>query len=62
MKLTDQRSAFLVKIDELATRYGKTADQVYGWWREYSEQCRVFDQSPALVEFENWYQGKLKGE
>lgn len=51
---------FQADLAELAAKYGKPLDQVFTWWCQYSEDCRNFDQSAILWEFERWYEEKFK--
>ena len=53
--------SFQERIDALAAKYGKPAEMVFAWWKEYARDCRYFDQSPVLMEFEQWYEPRLKG-
>lgn len=59
MALADTCSSFQAAVADLAAKYSKTTEQVYQWWREYSNDCRNFDQSALLSEFEDWYKPKL---
>lgn len=52
---------FQEKIRGTAAKHGKTWEQVYGWWREYSESCQSSDQSAVYPEFLDWYKAKLEG-
>lgn len=38
-----------------------TTMEVYALWREYSETCRNYDQSPVLFEFIQWNEARLGG-
>ncbi len=51
---------FQRKIKRLALKYDKGFLQIYDWWRDYSRDCQGFDQSPILMEFEEWYNAKLE--
>ncbi len=53
---------FIGSIRELAAKHRKDPEQVYQWWREYSQTCRDFDQSPVMSEFERWYRKKLEAQ
>ncbi len=46
-------------ITNLATMCEKPTMTVYGWWREYCDDCRMYDQSAIWSEFLNWYAEKL---
>ena len=46
-------------IKNLATMCEKTWQEVYGWWREYCDTCRMYDQSAVWQEFLRWYADKL---
>lgn len=47
-------------VIDLAAEHNKTWQQVYGWWREYSDACQSGDQSAIWSEFLQWYDAKLK--
>lgn len=53
--------SFQEDVKNLAAQHGKTVEQVYGWWREYSADCDAYDQSAIMGEFEQWYMAKLIG-
>jgi len=57
--LAETCQEFRNRINELATKYNKLATTIYDWWLDYSEDCKIYDQSPVLSEFENWYAEKL---
>ena len=40
--------------DIAAANDGKTILDVFRLWEGYAEQCRCYDQSPVLGEFEQW--------
>jgi hypothetical protein len=61
MTLSDCHENFQEYIADLAAKQGKAAEQVFGWWREYSATCDGHDQSPVKFEFELWYADELKG-
>ncbi len=50
---------FQDRVRKLAVTYGKTWEQIYTWWREYTASCRSFDQSPIWGEFIVWYEKSL---
>lgn len=50
---------FRNEIVALANDHGKTVQQVYAWWREYSDACSAGDQSALVWEFKRWYAAKL---
>ncbi len=51
--------SFRTYITNLATQHGKETLTVFGWWREYCQDCRNYDQSAILSEFVEWYAVKL---
>lgn len=51
---------FVATITELANGCGKTADDVYRLWKEYSKNCESGDQCPVLGEFMEWYKEDLR--
>lgn len=56
----ETHQVFQDAIKGIAAKYGKTWEEVYGWWREYSKAC--WEQSALLSEFEGWYQPQLCGK
>jgi hypothetical protein len=50
---------FKAWLSEVASEHGKSVEQVFGWWREYTRDCRNYDQSPVESEFLDWYRDKL---
>ena len=50
---------FKAWLSEVASEHGKSVEQVFGWWREYTRDCRNYDQSPVQSEFLDWYRDKL---
>lgn len=60
-RFAETHPGFQAEIKALAEKHGKTVEQVYGWWREYSDACRNFDQSAIMFEFLQWYKAKLEG-
>jgi hypothetical protein len=50
---------FKAWLSEVASEYGKPVEQVFAWWREYTRDCRNYDQSPVQSEFLDWYRDKL---
>ena len=61
MELSQTASNFQHRIADLSNKYETPAELVYHWWKEYCSTCRIYDQSPALSEFENWYKSQLEG-
>jgi uncharacterized membrane protein len=59
MTLNDCCESFQKQIKALAAKNGKTPEKVYEWWRVYTEDCRNYDQSPVMFEFQQWYADKL---
>jgi hypothetical protein len=59
MKFNETAQPFQDAINALASKYNKLATTIYSWWLDYAETCRIYDQSPVLSEFENWYHEKL---
>ena len=48
---------FQVKLELIASKWTPEPLPVLGVfakWREYSEQCRIYDQSPLISEFLEW--------
>ncbi len=60
MALSNCCESFQAVITAKAAECGKTPEQVYGLWREYSDTCRDYDQSAIWSEFLNWYAEKLQ--
>ena len=58
-KFNQTAPEFQAQIKAIADKFKKPVLDVYALWREYSETCRLYDQSPVLFEFENWYQVDL---
>ena len=46
---------FRVWMRELGQRCGKTEEQIYKLWHNYTATCSNYDQSPVKSEFEQWY-------
>lgn len=59
MILAECHETFRDKVTAKAASCGKTPDEVYAMWREYSNLCRDYDQSAVWPEFLNWYADKL---
>ena len=59
MQLAECHENFRERLARMSAQYGKPAEMIYEWWKQYSNDCHNFDQSPVLSEFENWYQPKL---
>lgn len=55
--LADCAEAFQTSIKELAAKYEKDPEMVYGLWLSYAKACTDYDQSPVL--FENWNKTEL---
>lgn len=51
---------FQAEIRRLSIKHKKPIMQIYGWWREYSNTCRNYDQSADLPEFKEWYKKELE--
>jgi len=50
---------FQQKITSLAVDCNQPALTVYGWWREYCDDCTAYDQSPVLFEFKQFIAERL---
>ncbi len=61
MNFTSTAPAFQAKINALASVAGMTGQEVYELWRKYDRQCTMYDQSPVLFEFVQWYTAELGG-
>jgi hypothetical protein len=61
MNFTSTATAFQAKINTLAAVAGMTGAEVYELWRKYDRQCTMYDQSPVLFEFVQWYTAELGG-
>ena len=59
-RFNNTHASFQQKVISLADQYGKSVQQVYAWWREYSDTCQCYDQSAVFGEFTEWYAEKLK--
>lgn len=62
MMLSNAHPNFQAKIRAIATVSGMDADAVYALWREYDRRCTMYDQSPVLIEFVDWYADALGGD
>lgn len=58
-RFADCHESFRAMVTDLATLAGKTWQEVYGLWREYSEYCTAGDQSAVWPEFVQWNAAKL---
>ncbi len=61
MNFTSTATAFQAKINAIAGVAAMTGQEVYDLWRKYDKQCSVYDQSPVLFEFVQWYTAELGG-
>ena len=52
-------SEFRANLASAGDACGKTPEQVYALWHEYSEACCGYDQSAIWSEFVDWYKAKL---
>jgi hypothetical protein len=59
MICADLCESFQIWLSEVAFEHGKTVEQVFGWWQEYTRDCRNYDQSPVQSEFLDWYRDRL---
>jgi hypothetical protein len=57
---TDQR--FQDQINAIAGVANMTGEQVYELWCKYDRQCALYDQSPVIFEFINWWGADLGGD
>lgn len=62
MNFANTASGFQAKINAIAAVAGKTGEQVYELWRKYDRQCSLYDQSPVLFEFIEWYAADMGGD
>jgi len=58
-KFAQCAAGFQDEVRALAAKHGKAAEQVYGWWREYSHSCSAGDQSAIWSEFLTWHKDRL---
>lgn len=60
MSLEKAHPTFQAKIRALAAIITSTnAEGIYQLWREYSDKCSSFDQSPVMSEFIEWNADRL---
>lgn len=62
MNFANTDLGFQGKIYAIAAAAGMTGEAVYELWRNYSRQCDLYDQSPVLPEFIEWYAAEMGGD
>lgn len=62
MNFASTNRGFQAKINAIAAVAGRTGEQVYELWRKYDRQCSLYDQSPVMSEFIQWYANELGGD
>ena len=61
MQLAQTTQGFQNQINAIAGVANMASDQVYELWCRYDKQCTMYDQSPVIPEFINWYAPHLGG-
>ncbi len=61
MNFAQTAQGFQFQINAIAQVANMTSDQVYELWRRYDKQCTMYDQSPVMFEFVQWYAAELGG-
>lgn len=61
MNFAQTAQGFQFQINAIAQVANMTSDQVYELWRRYDKQCTMYDQSPVMFEFVQWYVAELGG-